>query len=201
MRVWAITAGGCLQFALRIALGDSLDMVNRFLVVSMVLACLGSPSSARAEGGNFGLGVVIGTPTGVAGKWYLADSHAIDFAVGFSIIGAEGVHIHADYLWHPWHLASESKFDLGVYVGIGGRFLEHDRGNRFFDDDDDFHIGPRAPIGLLFDFSRAGAPIDVFIEAALGIDFIFDDDNRNGRGDHDGVDINLHAAFGARYYF
>lgn len=159
------------------------------------LAVIGTARTARAEGGDFGLGLILGSPSGLCGKFYLADRHAIDFAVGEALIGNNGIHIHVDYLWHPWVITSQAAFDLVLYVGVGGRFLDHDRGR---DRDDDFHLGPRVPFGMLFDFARAGVPLDAFIEIAGHLDLIFDDDDDGG---HDGLDFDLSAAIGARYYF
>jgi hypothetical protein len=157
---------------------------------------VGAPRLARADAGNFGLGLIVGSPTGLSAKLYLASrGHAIDAAVGLTTIGADGLHVHADYLWHPFILARESSFDLAAYVGIGGRVLDHDRGHGH---DDDFHIGPRAPIGVVFDFLRGDVPLDVFAEVALVLDFVLNDDDDEG---HDGVDLDLNAGVGARYYF
>jgi hypothetical protein len=163
-------------------------------LAAIVLAV--APRSSRAEGGDFGLGLILGSPSGLCGKLYVADTHAVDFAVGEALIGNDGIHIHVDYLWHPWMLTNQRVFDLVLYVGIGGRFLDHDRGGN--DDDDDFHLGPRVPFGVLFDFSPAGVAIDAFAEIGSHLDIIFDDEDDNG---HDGLDFDLSAAIGGRYYF
>ena len=168
----------------------------RRLAPLMLVLALSAPRAARAEGGNFGLGLIIGSPTGLSLKYYMSRGHALDAAVGLTTIGSDGIHVHVDYLWHPFVLASEGSFDLAMYVGIGGRVLDHDRGRGH---DDDFHIGPRAPLGLVFDFLKSGVPLDVFVEVALVLDFILDDDNDGD--DHDGIDLDLNAGIGARYYF
>jgi hypothetical protein len=172
--------------------------MRRVAVLTVLLGTLtvvAAPRSARAEGGNFGLGLIIGSPTGLSLKYYLSKGHAFDAAVGLTTIGADGLHVHADYLWHPFILASEGSFDLAFYVGIGGRLLDHDRGRGH---EDDFHLGARGPVGLVFDFLKSGVPLDVFVEVALIVDFIFDNDKGD---DHDGVDLDLNAGIGARYYF
>jgi hypothetical protein len=165
-----------------------------FVLIAFLLAS-SAPRAARAEGGNFGLGLIIGSPTGVSLKYYISKGHAIDAAVGLTTIGNDGLHIHADYLWHPWVLASEGSFDLAAYLGLGGRVLDHDRGRGR---DDDFHLGVRGPVGLVFDFLKSGVPLDVFVEVALVLDFVINDDDGD---DHDNVDLDLNAGIGARYYF
>jgi hypothetical protein len=171
--------------------------VSWIAIAAVICALWCAPRRAEAAGGDFGLGLILGSPSGLCGKLYLANTHAIDFAVGEALIGSDGIHIHADYLWHPWVLASQSAFDLVLYVGVGARFLDHDRGRN---DRDDFHLGPRVPFGMLFDFSSSGVPLDAFLEVAGHLDIIFDDDDGDG-DDHGDLDFDLSAAIGVRYYF
>lgn len=151
--------------------------------------------TARAEGpgGDFGLGLIIGSPTGVSGKFYFDEQTAIDFAVGAALVGGSGVHAHADFLWHPWVLVRESSFNLGVFLGVGARVLSHNRNNR----GDDIHIGARGPIGIVFDFNKGGVPLDAFVEVAAVLDIITSTDGN----DEDTVGFTLNGGIGARYYF
>lgn len=142
-------------------------------------------SSARAEGGPFGLGLILGSPTGIDGKIYFNKQNALDFAVGEAFVNERGLHIHADYLWHPVMLTQDEAFFLPLYLGVGGRFLNHDRHT-----DSAAHLGVRAPLGILFDFKRI--PLDVFLEAALVVDIIRPSED-------DIVDVNV--GVGVRYYF
>lgn len=146
-----------------------------------------SPAAAQsAEKGVFGAGLIVGEPTGVSGKYYLSDDRAIDMAIGGAIIG-RGIQVHADFLWHPWLLDQKESFALPVYLGVGGRILNHDGGG---DEDDHLRIGVRAPVGILFDFTRI--PLDVFAEVAGVLDY------RTSDGPF-ALDIN--GGIGARYYF
>jgi hypothetical protein len=173
----------------RIYLGFTLAFV-------VALATIATPRSARAEGGPFGMGLIIGSPTGVSLKYYLGEGdQAIDGAVGFAFIGNGGIQVHADYLWHPWVLTRDPAFTMPVHLGVGARLIDHDRGR---DADDDFHVGIRGPIGLSFDFTEI--PLDVFIELALIVDF-HGDHRINDGDDSDHVDLDLNAGVGARYYF
>ena len=157
-----------------------------------VLVMLAMARPARAEGGPFGLGLIIGSPTGISGKYYLGVSgQAVDFAMGGAVASERGLHVHADYLWHPLMLTQESTFNLPVHVGIGARLLDHDKGKD--GGDDDFHVGVRVPVGITFDFTEV--PIDVFIELALIMDF------RAGDRHDDSIGLDLNAGVGVRYYF
>jgi hypothetical protein len=164
------------------------------LVIALALCAAGAGgAAAQDEKGPFGLGLIIGSPTGVSVKYYLGQGNmAVDGAVGGALAGNNGISVHADVLWHPSMLTRESAFDLTWYFGAGIRVLDHDRGN---DGNDDFHFGPRVPVGLLFDFNEVS--IDVFLEAAAIIDFRTGGDT----GDHDGLGFDLNAGIGVRYYF
>jgi hypothetical protein len=152
------------------------------------------PGRARRFSANksFGLGLMIGSPTGLSGKYFLGADTAVDFGVGFihrhRYHDDEALHVHADFLWHPAVLASTQPFELPIYFGVGGRLLQHDR---YRDDyDDDTHLGVRAPLGIALDFNRV--PLDIFFELAFVIDLVTDD--------HHGY-FELDGAVGVRYYF
>lgn len=165
-------------------------MTKRLAAVLALCGALLLSTDARAEGGPFGLGVIIGSPTGASAKLYLNQTNAIDAALGLSVLGAGGLHVHADYLWHPLMLARDDAFFLPLYIGAGGRILDHHRGNN---KDDDLHLGVRGVVGILFDFRTV--PIDVFLEAALVVDILVD------HGQDSADRLGLNAGMGARYYF
>jgi len=159
---------------------------RRFAMISSMITALAMASErAEASGGPFGLGLILGSPTGISGKLYLNQKNAIDFALGAAFLSSNGLHVHVDYLWHPIMLTQDEAFFMPLYVGVGARILDHDHGN----DDDDVHLGVRVPAGILFDFRAV--PLDVFLEVALIVDFVVD------HGDH----VDLNASLGARYYF
>jgi len=155
--------------------------MSRWALVTVFLLAAGP---ARADGGPFGLGLILGSPTGISGKLYFNKANAIDFAVGEAFANERGFHVHVDYLWHPVMLTQDEAFYLPLYLGIGGRILDRDTHAG-----SDLHVGVRAPLGVLFDFKRV--PLDVFLEVALVVDLIKDDS--------DIVDLN--AGVGVRYYF
>jgi hypothetical protein len=152
---------------------------------------------------TFGLGGMLGAPTGLSGKWFVGDSTAIDFGLGtiYGYRDRHGMHTHADFLWHPVSLASASGFELPLYLGVGGRLFNgrrcyrYDRGVCELTYRDYTALGVRGPIGLAFDFNNI--PLDIFVEAALVMDILFDyDDNREDR-----LYFDVNGAVGVRYYF
>jgi hypothetical protein len=126
-------------------------------------------------------------------KYYLGQSgQAIAGAIGGTFAGADGIHAHADYLWHPIMLTTDESFNLPLHVGVGLRLLDHDRDRGGIGDDEDFHIGVRAPVGVTFDFTAL--PLDVFLEVALILDF------RSNDVHDDVLGLDLNAGVGVRYY-
>ena len=147
-------------------------------------------ASSFSANKTFGLGIMLGAPTGLSGKYYLSAATAIDF--GFGVIegfGRDGIHAHADFLWHPAVLATTPPFVLPIYFGVGGRLFSFDRGNPNDNNDDDFALGVRVPGGIMMDFNNV--PLDIFFELVFVLDFI-----SSGNADAD-----INGAIGVRYYF
>ena len=147
-----------------------------------------------ADKGAFGIGIILGEPTGITAKLYLRDDRAIDFAAG-AAFAAGGLQLHSDYLFHPWILQDRDSFVLPVYFGPGARMIEYESGS---DAPAHFAIGLRAVGGLLFDFKNV--PLDVFIEVAIVGQYDFLNSALETAGNsHWGLAFNGGA--GVRYYF
>src|SRR5438094_9822364 len=74
--------------------------------------------------GAFGVGIIIGEPTGVCAKLYLKDDQAVQAAAGSAFIGG-GLQLHADYVFHPWILQDKESYVLPVYIGPGLRLIDY----------------------------------------------------------------------------
>src|SRR4051812_39029280 len=103
--------------------------VTRLLALSMILGfalTTGGTADARPRphgfGGKrfeanktFGLGLELGEPSGINGKYFLSGSNAIDFGLGYiyrHYYAGDGLNLYADYLWHPVVLTSAEAFEL-----------------------------------------------------------------------------------------
>ena len=149
---------------------------------------------------TFGLGLEVGEPTGLNGKYFLSASGALDFGVGWiyrHYYYDDGLHLYVDYLWHPATLASSPTLELPFYIGLGVRYWDFE----YCDEPEPFcydgsAIGIRIPIGLSLDFNSA--PVDIFIQVIPVLDFLTDDyyDRYDDRT-HLGVDVSA----GIRYWF
>lgn len=148
-------------------------------------------ASSFSANKTFGLGLMLGVPTGLSGKYYLSGDTAVDFGLGvISRYGdRDGLHLHADFLWHPAVLASTAPFELPFYFGVGGRLWDYDRNNNN-NRDDDIALGVRVPVGIMMDFNNV--PIDIFFELAFVLDFLLNDG---------GAEAQFNGAIGIRYYF
>jgi hypothetical protein len=166
---------------------------------------------SRRHGGNgghgfeankvFGLGLELGEPTGLNGKYFVSPSGALDFGVGWiydHYYYGDGLHLYADYLFH-FSLASAEAFELPFYVGPGLRFW-------------DFHycyqgvcdpnyggtaIGIRVPFGISFDFNNA--PLDIFLQLVPVLDFVNGD--YYSRYYHDRAHFGIDGTIGIRFWF
>ena len=112
------------------------------LMIIVVALGVAVPAVAHAqpegvEKGPFGVGIIVGEPTGISAKLYLDNDTAVAGAVGSAVVTG-GLQAHADYLFHPWILTDEEAFVLPAYLGPGLRLLAADRGRG---QDTDFHIG------------------------------------------------------------
>ena len=146
--------------------------MKSLLVVILLLVNV----SAWAQ--NLGLGVSLGNPTGLNGKYWLDGTHAVDGGLAWSIGKNSDLSIHSDYLLH-----NEGAFffndvhPLDLYYGIGGR-LEFE---------DEIDLGVRIPVGLVHKVDDGKA--DVFGEVAPIVDFL------------GSTGLELHILIGGRYYF
>jgi hypothetical protein len=150
---------------------------------------------------TFGLGLELGEPTGLNGKWFFSDNVALDFGVGW-IYGwryGDGFHTYADILWHPFSFVNADAFELPFYVGGGLRYWDFRycdyRG--FCDYYGGSALGIRVPVGISFDFNDI--PLDIFIQIVPTLDFIYGDyyDRFGRRRAEFGVDLSV----GIRYWF
>jgi hypothetical protein len=110
--------------------------------------------TASAQERKFGLGVVLGEPTGVSAKLWLGQTSAMDGVVAWSFANNPSVTLHADYLVHFFDVFSLKEGRLPLYVGIGGTIS--------IAPESDF--GVRIPVGVTYLFDTI--PLDVFLEAA-----------------------------------
>lgn len=133
-----------------------------------------APSAFASEVGTaahpFGLGLSVGYPTGISGKYYLGTrSNAIQATValdpGFGDPG--GLYLDGVYLWHPDVLTQEVGFVLPWHGGVGGFLSDgYGWGTRF---GSGTALGVRGVIGLDFDLEDVRVQISGDLGLNVGI--------------------------------
>jgi hypothetical protein len=156
------------------------------IALCLFLAVQGSVSQER----GFGLGVIIGEPTGIGAKLWTSPVNAFDFGLGWSIggdrigkytgnyNGGSRVHFHMDYLWHFFD-AMHSKEQFPLYCGFGGRF---NSGAGY-----DASVAVRGVFGIAW-FPH-NTSIDVFLELVPSLQLT------------PSTGFGMDAGIGARYFF
>lgn len=157
--------------------------MKRSIAVLTLATLLLSAGNAGAQQSGFGLGVIIGEPTGLSGKVWQTRSTAFDFGAAWSFVDDSAFHLHFDILVHRFDVIRVDSGKLPVYYGVGARvkFAEDDRG------DQDTNVGIRFPVGLDYLFARE--PLDLFVELVPILDVA------------PKTDVSLNASVGFRYWF
>ncbi len=143
----------------------------------LLLLILTTAGIAKGPGGNLGLGVIVGNPTSLSGKYWLGNSAAVDGALGWNLGHGGMIHGHLDYLFHVDGLIPVKKGSLplfygpGVFLGLGNNP----------------YIGVRVPVGFAYYFDQF--PVDIFVEVAPSITLI------------KSTSFGVGGGIGARYYF
>ncbi len=156
----------------------------------IVLCVLFAVTGAIAQDRGFGLGLIIGEPTGISAKLWTSSDNAFDFGLGWSIggdrigdsksgyDGRNRVHFHMDYLWHSFHaIRSSERFPL--YYGIGGRI---NSGGSY-----ESSAAVRGVFGI--EWMPHSTPIDIFLELVPSLQLT------------PSTGFGLDAGIGARYFF
>jgi hypothetical protein len=168
-----------------------ITMITRLCIVMLLVVVMfcgqalaqdKSSGQPGARDKNIGIGVILGEPTGVCGKWWVTDAIAIDAAVAWSFVADESIQVHADALYHIYNIIKVKKGKLPLYAGVGARVNfevnENENENRF---------GIRVPVGI--DYIFAEKPLDIFFELVPILEV------------SPSVRVSFNAAVGIRYYF
>ena len=140
---------------------------------------------------GFGIGIIIGEPTGLSAKKWISKTTAIDAAAAWSFADYSSFQLHVDYLWHNYDLIKTKELpgQLSVYYGIGGRIkLKSGNGGSGKDNkDEDTRIGVRVPVGLSYTLKEN--PVELFAEVVPLLDVVPE------------TKLGIGIGIGARYYF
>ncbi|MGZ3745098.1 MAG: hypothetical protein ACXWRA_15000 [Pseudobdellovibrionaceae bacterium] len=139
------------------------------------------PVAPAAE--NFGLGVILGDPSGLSAKAKLNEAHSLDAALAYSSGLHNGLQLHMDYLWDRARSWGTTQGPLDMYYGLGGRLISYNDRH----DNSQIALGPRGSLGLSFNIHNPN--LELFGELALILDLV------------PSVDADLDAGIGVRIRF
>jgi hypothetical protein len=174
-------------------------IVTTIAAVLLLVASAGSASATEVGyGRKFGIGFVLGDPTGLSAKAWVGPTNALDFGLGFWGYGVNnpcfnnggncprfGYHsgtFNVDYLWQSNIVRSTAQLDW--HVGAGGRAVWWGGGCTA----GCFNIAVRGPIGLDLMFNNPSF-LEIFFEVALSFYLV------------PGFDLGPEGGLGARFYF
>ena len=150
-------------------------------MISLFLLALSANAFAQDR---FGLGLIVGEPTGMSFKYWFDRERAIDGAAAWSYSENDSLQLHADYLIHNYDVFDTR--ELPFYCGLGARLKFKEDDGRGRNEHHDL-FGIRIPLGVTYVFNEA--PVDLFFEVVPVLDLAPD------------VDLDLNAAVGLRIYF
>ena len=101
---------------------------------------------------DLGLGLQLGQPMGVTGKYWLSSTLAVDGFMGYHF--NNNFDTHADVLWHSFSSFNVASGRLPFYIGMGGRIFGGD----------DTQFGIRLPIGV--SYLTPSQPLELYAEIA-----------------------------------
>jgi hypothetical protein len=152
---------------------------NLILTVCLLMFATFGNAIAGSNSSGFGLGIMLGEPSGISGKLWSGEKNAFDFGLAWSTGKNSGAAMHADYIWHKMDMINVDEGALPFYYGIGVRYRSRDNS--------DDNIGVRVPLGL--DYLFAQSAFDVFFEIVPILDLSPD------------TDFDINVAIGGRYFF
>jgi len=120
--------------------------------------------SVMSHAEDYGVGVILGDPTGLSVKMRLDGENAVDGALAFSTGRYNGLQFHGDYLWdnaRSWHT---EQGPLGMYYGLGARVISYKKP----DDRSEVSVGPRGSLGVHLNINNPN--LEIFGELALILD-------------------------------
>ena len=103
---------------------------------------------AQPSGGNFGLGIQLGQPSGLSLKIYNPGRMSPDILLAWDLNDFFFVNVHG-----IWEKPISNNFNFFYGPGLFLGFREH-HNNKLFDDDDELNLGVSGTIGLNYYVDR-----------------------------------------------
>lgn len=136
----------------------------------------GISCQALAQDNGFGLGIIVGEPTGLSAKVWTTEYTALDAAMAWSFVGNGFLRLHSDLLFHRYLIEVEQG-QLPVYFGAGAKlgFASN------------LELGIRIPLGIAYQFESV--PLEAFLELVPVFNLL------------PKTSVGMDGGIGIRYYF
>jgi hypothetical protein len=151
-------------------------MKKSFAALAFCLVTAFQSSAFKPEDG-FGIGFVLGTPSGLSASLPIGTGNAINGVLGYEIGNTANLYLQGDYVWIQDGLIPVESGKISIYYGPGA-FAVLAKSSA---------AGIRAVVGIDYRFQEI--PLQAFLEVGPGINIV---PNTVGV---------LGAGLGLRYYF
>jgi hypothetical protein len=128
--------------------------------IAFLLTLSLTPTLQAEDRSEFGLGIVLGEPTGLNAQFYWNQNSAVDFTAAWSL--GDWLTVAGDY--QIYNYLGDAPREWRWYYGLGSYMT--------FPDDEDLTLGVRVPVGLKYHFPYS--VIDAWAEVAPGIELLED---------------------------
>ncbi len=160
------------------------------IILIMVLMLPYESKSFAPKGKKFGVGIILGEPTGLTAKYWTTNDNAFDFSLGNSYLGT--LRLGVDYLFH-FNAFNSNVTSIyagpGIAIGFGrsSGVLYNNQGKAWYRSDDNVGLGTRGLVGV--NIIPKKTSIEFFGELGVLVGF------------NPTTYTNVEGAIGLRYYF
>ncbi len=124
--------------------------------------------SAFAAKKQWGVGAVVGAPTGLSVNYFLDETRSIQSVAAFDFDGRDEINLASHLTWWKRDVDTPIK-PLFWFYGFGGEMVVIDQSHKK-SHDKHFELGPSGTVGLFYPFKTV--PTDVFLKSNLTLNII-----------------------------
>jgi hypothetical protein len=151
--------------------------------VAVPVPTRGEKAGDERPGGPFGLGVALGSPTGIATSFWFNDWSSVQFSVGGNLGRYGDVGVTGDYLIHFRPFQTESaEYSVPLHIGAGMKL-----GSNIEELSGLVMLGPRLNVGATVIVKEL--PVDLFVDVVPTL-FVYEE-----------LSWAFDGQIGLRYYF
>ena len=154
-----------------------------FLVLALTI-------SGLAFAKSWGLGAVLGDPTGLSANYFLSEQRTLHSVLAYDIDGDDDFYLATHYNWRRPNDITFPEFNLGWFYGAGAQLEYHDHDHhhgKHHDHDNRLNVGPSGTLGLFHEFKEV--PLEVFLKSNATLYVL------------DSTDLDLDLMLGLHYNF